>query len=126
MPIYEYVCDDCHAHYEQIVMSAQQKIPAPVREPAAHAAALRIQRGEIVERKLCVQREFSLRRMRLHADDLRLPLGFSSTGFSLWVSAGLANTETLVPYFRVLQPRPSLQLLYSLRKPTDFPSKVSG
>jgi putative FmdB family regulatory protein len=29
MPIYEYVCDDCQAHYERIVMSAKQKIECP-------------------------------------------------------------------------------------------------
>jgi putative FmdB family regulatory protein len=29
MPIYEYVCDDCQAQFEQIVMSAKQKIACP-------------------------------------------------------------------------------------------------
>ncbi|MBZ5644519.1 MAG: zinc ribbon domain-containing protein [Acidobacteriia bacterium] len=29
MPIYEYVCNDCKAHYESIVMSASQKVACP-------------------------------------------------------------------------------------------------
>ena len=29
MPIYEYVCDDCKARYESIVMSARQKVACP-------------------------------------------------------------------------------------------------
>ena len=33
MPIYEYVCDDCGAHYERIVMS--QKQSSPVRSVRA-------------------------------------------------------------------------------------------
>ena len=41
MPIYEYVCDDCKARYESIVMSATAEGCVPqVRERAAHVAAL--------------------------------------------------------------------------------------
>jgi putative FmdB family regulatory protein len=29
MPIYEYLCDDCGAHYEQIVLSKSAKIACP-------------------------------------------------------------------------------------------------
>jgi len=29
MPIYEYVCDDCGAHYEKIVMNGNTKITCP-------------------------------------------------------------------------------------------------
>jgi putative FmdB family regulatory protein len=29
MPIYEYVCDDCGAHYERIVMNGKTKITCP-------------------------------------------------------------------------------------------------
>jgi putative FmdB family regulatory protein len=29
MPIYEYVCDDCGAHYERIVMNRQTTITCP-------------------------------------------------------------------------------------------------
>ncbi len=42
MPIYEYVCDDCHAHYEQIVMSAQQKIACPKCESQRHTLQLSV------------------------------------------------------------------------------------
>ena len=29
MPIYEYVCDDCEARYERIVLSSNQEIECP-------------------------------------------------------------------------------------------------
>jgi len=29
MPIYEYVCDDCGAHYERIVMNGKTKVTCP-------------------------------------------------------------------------------------------------
>jgi len=29
MPIYEYICDDCKAHFEKIVINKQQEITCP-------------------------------------------------------------------------------------------------
>jgi putative FmdB family regulatory protein len=29
MPIYEYVCDDCHTHFEKIVFNKTQEITCP-------------------------------------------------------------------------------------------------
>jgi putative FmdB family regulatory protein len=29
MPIYEYICDDCGKHYEQIVLSQKQDVACP-------------------------------------------------------------------------------------------------
>src|SRR6266481_3193693 len=42
MPIYEYVCDDCGAHYERIVMSQQQSITCPKCESAKHTIQLSV------------------------------------------------------------------------------------
>ena len=43
MPIYEYLCDDCGARYERIVMSkaTENRLPQ-VRERATHLAAFRL------------------------------------------------------------------------------------
>ena len=29
MPIYEYICEDCQAHFEKIVLNKQQEIACP-------------------------------------------------------------------------------------------------
>jgi putative FmdB family regulatory protein len=29
MPIYEYICEDCHTHFEKIVFNKQQEIACP-------------------------------------------------------------------------------------------------
>ena len=42
MPIYEYVCDDCQAHYERIVMSAKQKIECPKCASERHTLQLSV------------------------------------------------------------------------------------
>jgi putative FmdB family regulatory protein len=42
MPIYEYVCDDCGAHYERIVMSQKQSITCPKCESAKHTIQLSV------------------------------------------------------------------------------------
>jgi putative FmdB family regulatory protein len=42
MPIFEYVCDDCHARYEQIVMSAKQEIACPKWESKRHTLQLSV------------------------------------------------------------------------------------
>jgi putative FmdB family regulatory protein len=42
MPIYEYLCDDCGAHYERIVMSQKQSITCPKCESAKHTIQLSV------------------------------------------------------------------------------------
>jgi putative FmdB family regulatory protein len=42
MPIYEYVCDDCGARYEQIVMSKSAKIACPKCESQKHTLQLSV------------------------------------------------------------------------------------
>jgi putative FmdB family regulatory protein len=42
MPIYEYVCDDCHARYERIVMSAKQEIDCPKCASRRHTLQLSV------------------------------------------------------------------------------------
>ena len=42
MPIYEYVCDDCGAHYERIVMSQKQSITCPKCESAKNTIQLSV------------------------------------------------------------------------------------
>jgi putative FmdB family regulatory protein len=42
MPIYEYVCDDCGANYERIVMSQKQSITCPKCESAKHTIQLSV------------------------------------------------------------------------------------
>jgi putative FmdB family regulatory protein len=42
MPIYEYVCDDCGARYERIVMSQKQSITCPKCESAKHTIQLSV------------------------------------------------------------------------------------
>jgi putative FmdB family regulatory protein len=42
MPIYEYVCDDCGAHYERIVMNQKQSITCPKCESAKHTIQLSV------------------------------------------------------------------------------------
>ena len=42
MPIYEYVCDNCHTHYERIVMSAGQKIECPKCASKRHTLQLSV------------------------------------------------------------------------------------
>ena len=46
-----------------------------VREQAPHAATLGIQRGEISEWNFLLSPDIRIRRLRLHAQLLRLPLG---------------------------------------------------
>jgi hypothetical protein len=46
-----------------------------VHEQAAHAATLGVQRWKINGRSLLLRREIRLRRLRLHATFVRLPLG---------------------------------------------------
>jgi len=42
MPIYEYVCDDCHTRYERIVMSAGQEIDCPKCASKRHTLQLSV------------------------------------------------------------------------------------
>jgi putative FmdB family regulatory protein len=42
MPIYEYVCNDCHTRYERIVMSKSQKIKCPKCESKRHTLQLSV------------------------------------------------------------------------------------
>lgn len=42
MPIYEYICDDCHTRYERIVMSANQKIECPKCASKRHTLQLSV------------------------------------------------------------------------------------
>jgi putative FmdB family regulatory protein len=42
MPIYEYICDDCHTRYERIVMSADQKIACPKCAGERHTLQLSV------------------------------------------------------------------------------------
>jgi putative FmdB family regulatory protein len=42
MPIYEYVCDDCGARYERIVLSQNQAITCPQCESAKHTIQLSV------------------------------------------------------------------------------------
>ena len=42
MPIYEYVCNDCDARYERIVMSARQEIACPKCESKRHTLQLSV------------------------------------------------------------------------------------
>jgi putative FmdB family regulatory protein len=42
MPIYEYICDDCHLHYERIVMSAGQEIDCPKCASKRHTLQLSV------------------------------------------------------------------------------------
>jgi putative FmdB family regulatory protein len=45
MPIYEYVCNECQARYEQIVMSAKQKIECPKCASERHTLQLSVFRA---------------------------------------------------------------------------------
>ncbi|HEY2108479.1 MAG TPA: FmdB family zinc ribbon protein [Candidatus Acidoferrales bacterium] len=42
MPIYEYVCDDCGANYERIVLNQKQRITCPKCESAKHTIKLSV------------------------------------------------------------------------------------
>ena len=42
MPIYEYVCNDCQARYEAIVMSAKQEIACPKCASKRHTLQLSV------------------------------------------------------------------------------------
>jgi putative FmdB family regulatory protein len=42
MPIYEYVCNDCQARYERIVMSARQEIECPKCASKRHTLQLSV------------------------------------------------------------------------------------
>jgi putative FmdB family regulatory protein len=42
MPIYEYICDDCQARYERIVMSAGQEIDCPKCASKRHTLQLSV------------------------------------------------------------------------------------
>jgi putative FmdB family regulatory protein len=42
MPIYEYVCDDCGAHYERIVMNQKTKITCPKCESGKQTIQLSV------------------------------------------------------------------------------------
>ena len=42
MPIYEYVCNDCGKHYEQIVLSQSQKVKCPGCSSASHTLQLSV------------------------------------------------------------------------------------
>jgi putative FmdB family regulatory protein len=42
MPIYEYVCDDCQARYERIVMSETQQIECPKCASKRHTLQLSV------------------------------------------------------------------------------------
>jgi len=42
MPIFEYVCDDCGARYERIVMNGNTKITCPKCESGKHTVQLSV------------------------------------------------------------------------------------
>ncbi len=42
MPIFEYVCDDCHTPYERIVMSPNQEIDCPKCASKRHTLQLSV------------------------------------------------------------------------------------
>jgi putative FmdB family regulatory protein len=42
MPIYEYVCNDCQARYERIVISARQEIECPKCASKRHTLQLSV------------------------------------------------------------------------------------
>ena len=42
MPIYEYVCNDCQTHYEQLVMSSTQNIECPKCASGRHTMQLSV------------------------------------------------------------------------------------
>lgn len=42
MPIYEYICNDCHTRYERIVMSAGQEIDCPKCASKRHTLQLSV------------------------------------------------------------------------------------
>ncbi len=42
MPIYEYVCNDCEARYERIVMSSSQQIECPKCASKRHTLQLSV------------------------------------------------------------------------------------
>jgi putative FmdB family regulatory protein len=42
MPIYEYVCNDCQARYERIVMSPRQEIECPKCASKRHTLQLSV------------------------------------------------------------------------------------
>ena len=42
MPIFEYVCDDCGANYERIVLNQKQSITCPKCESAKHTTKLSV------------------------------------------------------------------------------------
>jgi len=47
MPIYEYICEDCQAHFEKIVLNKTQEIACPeVRGEEERDSAFGFQRGE--------------------------------------------------------------------------------
>jgi putative FmdB family regulatory protein len=42
MPIYEYICDECSAHYEQVVLSASQEVVCPNCSSPRHTLQLSV------------------------------------------------------------------------------------
>jgi putative FmdB family regulatory protein len=42
MPIYEYICDDCGAHYERIVLNQKTKVTCPKCESGKHTIQLSV------------------------------------------------------------------------------------
>ena len=42
MPIYEYVCDDCGAHYERIVLNQKTRVTCPKCESGKHTIQLSV------------------------------------------------------------------------------------
>jgi putative FmdB family regulatory protein len=42
MPIYEYLCDDCGAHYERIVLDQKSKVTCPKCASGKHTIQLSI------------------------------------------------------------------------------------
>lgn len=46
MPIYEYVCEDCHQRYEQLVMSREATIACPRCGSARHTLQLSVFRTQ--------------------------------------------------------------------------------
>ncbi|MGH9744523.1 MAG: FmdB family zinc ribbon protein [Candidatus Acidiferrales bacterium] len=42
MPIYEYICDDCGANYERIVLNQKQTITCPKCESSKHSIKLSV------------------------------------------------------------------------------------
>jgi putative FmdB family regulatory protein len=79
MPIYEYVCDDCQAQFEKIVINKQQEIACPkCASKKSHHPAFRLRHSR-QRQHLFIVRQLLKRRRRLLRRRLRLPLAACGT-----------------------------------------------